>query len=269
MAIANKVLLVATATALSASSGTAGAAGRSFVEDFNTLDAQRWTVSNGWTNGDHQGCTWSAHNVAVEDGRTTLLLDDRASRERPFSCAEIQTKDVYGYGTYEVRLRAAPGPGTVTAFFTYNGPGLGLGAPHDEIDFEFLGKDPSSVQLNYYADGKGGHEHFAKLSSDASTTVHDYAFEWLPDKIRWFIDGKLVHEEKPKDGVPFPTHPGRIMISLWNGTSPSTLEWLGQFAYPGKPLAAIYERLSFTAAGEPCQYAASVVCRREAGHHRP
>lgn len=220
-------------------------------------------MSDGWTNGDHQGCSWAAKNVVIGEAGVTLVLDDTKSKDRPFSCAEVQSKDVYGYGTYEVRMRAAAGPGTVTAFFTYNGPGLGMGAPHDEIDFEVLGRDPRQVQINYYAAGEGGHEHFAPLpGGDASAAFHDYAFEWLPDGIRWFINGKLVHEVARKDGAQFPTHPGRIMISLWNGTSPQTEGWLGRFAYPGKPLTAVYERLSFTAAGEPCQFAGSVVCAR-------
>lgn len=36
-----------------------------FVEEFETLDEGRWYVSDGWTNGPHQNCTWSRDAVQV------------------------------------------------------------------------------------------------------------------------------------------------------------------------------------------------------------
>ena len=76
----------------------------------------------------------------VGDGGVTLSLTDEPFGERKFSCAEIRTKAAYGYGTYEVRMRGAAGAGVNSTFFTYVGPPFGEGLPHDEIDFEFLGK---------------------------------------------------------------------------------------------------------------------------------
>ena len=49
-------------------------------------------------------------------------------------------------------MKAAAGSGLNTGFFTYIGPTHKQ--PHDEIDFEVLGKDPSKVQINQYVDGK-------------------------------------------------------------------------------------------------------------------
>jgi endo-1,3-1,4-beta-glycanase ExoK len=87
----------------------------------------------------------------------------------------------------------------------------------------------------------------------------NYAFEWRPDSIRWFINGKLVHEARAEADKPFPKTPGKIFLSLW---ASDTLEaWLGKFAYPGKPLVARFDWLAFTKTGEGCQFPESVLCQ--------
>jgi endo-1,3-1,4-beta-glycanase ExoK len=197
----------------------------------------------------------------VGDGGVTLSLTDKPFGERQYSCAEIRTAQGFGYGTYEVRMRSAAGPGMVTAFFTYVGRPFGKDLPHDEIDFEFLGKDEKSVQLNYFSNGSGHHEKIVAFDFDASTTTNDYAFEWLPDSIRWFTNGRLIHEVKGKQGEPFPTTAGRIFLSIWSGQGSNMEGWLGRFSYAGQPISASFEYVAFTKAGEPCQFPTSVVCK--------
>ena len=240
----------------------------SFVETFDTFSADRWFVANGWTNGAHQNCTWSANNFRVSGGVLELVLSkngeghpppEKASEARAYSCAELQTHRKYGYGTYEFRASAALAPGLVSAFFTYVGPTPEAQSPHDEIDFEFLGRDTRAVQLNYFGAGAGKHEHMAPLSFNASEMMANYAFEWLPDRIRWFIDGKLVHEAKAEPDKPFPKTPGKIYLSLW---ASDTLDaWLGKFEDPSKPLVARFEWLAFTKAGESCRFPESMLCQ--------
>ena len=240
----------------------------SFFEAFDSFSAERWYVSNGWTNGPHQNCTWSAKNFRVSGGALELVLrkngagdtpPEKAAEARGYSCAELQTHKTYGYGTYEVRANAAAATGMVSAFFTYVGPTPHMPSPHDEIDFEFLGKDPRAVQLNYFGSAQGQHEVMAPLGFDASQTMANYAFEWLPASIRWFINGKLVHEAKAEPGKPFPKTPGKIFLSLWG--SDNSEAWLGKFDYPGKPLVARFEWLAFTGAGESCRFPDSLLCQ--------
>jgi len=236
----------------------ADAKGRSFVDEFNGIDRQRWFASHGWSNGPHQGCGWSRKNVRIVDGVLELVLSEDPDSEFRFACGELQSRAFYGYGTYEVRMQAAAAPGTVSAFFNYTGSPHGK--PHDEIDFEVLGKDTKRVQLNYYVGGSGKHETFPDLGFDSSTRMADYAFQWLPDTLRWYIDGKLVREEKASSDRPIPEHSTKLYISLWNGSGPNMEMWLKPFVYPGQPLIARYERLAFTAAGEACQFPTSIVC---------
>ncbi|HEY7689697.1 MAG TPA: family 16 glycosylhydrolase [Dongiaceae bacterium] len=260
--------------------------GGSFVERFETFEQGRWLVSDGWTNGEHQSCIWSAKNLSAGEHSVELTLRDVPPTEPPpaepspvqppsaapslaepspakpsFTCAELQTRETFGYGTYEVRMRAArPAvPGLVSAFFTYIGPTADRAAPHDEIDFEFVGKDAGAVELNFFANGVGNHSKIVKLGFDATQTMADYAFEWLPDGIRWYVNGALVHEAARIEGSPFPVTPGKIMISVWSGHGLD--QWLGAFRYPGKPLAARYELIAYTKPGDPCQFPASIVCK--------
>jgi endo-1,3-1,4-beta-glycanase ExoK len=268
-----RLFVVALALCLLAGIASAQDAGRtgtggSFFDDFTTLDRNRWFVSNGWSNGDYQNCTWSVDNVRAAKHSLELLLTDQPSGERLFTCGELQTNKFYGYGTYEVRMRAAAAPGLVTAFFTYTGPPHGAGKPHDEVDFEFLGKDPKAVQLNYFADGQGKHLRVITFDFDAATTVNDYAFEWMPDSLRWFVNGRLVHEVKRRPDEPFPTNPGKIYLSIWNGKGRDTEAWLGRFEYPGLPVAATYEYVAFTEVGKECQFPTSIVCTRGTSRFR-
>lgn len=238
--------------------------GPSFVDRFERLDPARWYISDGWSNGAHQNCTWSHTHVKVGPSvhsSLELSLTDRANSLRPFTCAEIQTKAFLGYGAYEVRLRAVPGPGTVTAFFTYTGPPHGAGKPHDEIDFEFLGKMRRGVWLNYFLAGRG-HESAVALDFDVTATTNDYAFVWLPDSIRWYANGKLIREVRKADGQQIPSQSQKLYLSLWNGTSPAVDAWLGRFAYPGAPLVALYEHVAFTRPGDACQFPGSIVCSK-------
>src|SRR5262245_53197591 len=126
--------------------------GDSFFDDFKSFDQKRWFASNGWSSGNFQSCIYVAANVKIVQGSVELALTQRPVKDRPFSCAEVQTRQGYSFGTYEVKMRGGAAPGTVTAFFTYEG------GPHEEIDFELLGKDPKAVQLNYFAADGGKHE---------------------------------------------------------------------------------------------------------------
>jgi endo-1,3-1,4-beta-glycanase ExoK len=235
--------------------------GRSFFDDFSKLDRNRWLISHGWTNGPHQGCVWSASNARRITHGLTLVLNNRRGAGLPYSCGEVQTREFFGYGTFEVRMRSAAVPGIASTFFTYTGPPFGAGKPHDEISFELLGNRPGAVQLNYYASGTGGHEQDIALGLDPSTTTNDYAIQWIPDAIRWFVNRRLVHEVKRGDAAnPFPSHPGRIILSVWTGRGPAQEAWMGRLEYSGSPLAATYEHVAFTALGEPCRFPASVLC---------
>ncbi len=226
---------------------------KSFVENFDSFDRSFWYVADGWSNGSHQNCTWSKRQIDTAGGTLTLNFSEGQSKDRKFLCGEVQTKSRYLYGTYEVRMKAATGSGLNSAFFTYIGPTDKK--PWDEIDFEVLGKNTNQVQVNQYINGKGGNEKLIPVEGGADQGFNDYAFVWEKDRLRYFVNGKLVHEVT--DPAKIPTNDQKIMLSLW-GTD-TLKDWMGRFSYQGQS-SMVIDRVSFTAPGDACLFPKSVAC---------
>ena len=211
-----------------------------FSESFKKSNEDRWYISNGWANGDHQSCEFRANAIEISDDGMRLTLSDRGGHVRPIGCPEIHTQARLGYGIYTARLRAAAGSGLNTAFFTYIGPPNGVPV-WDEIDFEFLGKSPRSVSINYRVNGEEHGPRDIQLGFDASQAFHDYAIEWLPDRICWYADGKMI--AKSPNGDKIPSTPGMLFFSLWSGSSIEDA-WMGPFKYK-EPVIADVQLASF------------------------
>ena len=228
--------------------------GTSFVENFDKINRKIWYVSDGWDNGAHQNCTWSKKQVAVQNGVLELTFEQRKAGKRDYACGEIQTLKRFGYGTYEARIKTAEGSGLNSAFFTYIGPTDKK--PHDEIDFEVLGKNTNQVQLNQYISGKGGNEKLVPVAGGADKGFNDYAFIWEEDRLRYFVNGELVQEVTDKSKIP--PNAQKIFLSLWG--SNNLQSWMGPFSYVGATNMSI-DRLAFTALGEECKFPESVLCK--------
>ena len=191
------------------------------------IDTATWYISDGWANGAHQGCEWRAKAISSAEGALRLTLSNQPGKTRRYSCGEIQSKALYGYGRYEARMKASTGSGLNSAFFTYIGPSHQV-KEHDEIDFEFLGKDAKLVQVGYWHDAKNYDMKVIDLGFDASKEFHDYVFEWTEKQIIWYVDGKEVHRTSSKN--PMPRNRQKIFFSLWSGADVVN-DWLGRFTY--------------------------------------
>lgn len=205
---------------------------------FENGGSSLFECADGWCNGSMFNVTWRAENCTFEDGRMTLTIDkDSKGGTVPYSGGEYRSKDFYGYGRYEVRMKAIKNDGVVSSFFTYTGPSDNN--PWDEIDIEILGKDTTKVQFNYFTNGKGNHEYMYNLGFDASEDFHSYAFEWYEDKIVWYVDGVEAHTATEN----IPVTPSKIMMNAWCGTGVDG--WLKAFDDTKMPLHAEYETISF------------------------
>lgn len=91
-------------------------------------------------------------------------------------------------------------------------------------------------------------ERLMELEVGAATGAdHVYAFDWRPDSVTWFVDGKLVKMISAADR-PIPQSPGRLMMNIWTGSE-------DQYAWHGPPefadgARAIYYCVSFQALGD-------------------
>ena len=166
-----------------------------FLDNLSSYNTILWRKAD-WSNGLPFNCGFTEQNITHSNGVMKLELNNTPAPGKYYSCAEYQTKKEYGYGIYSARIKAARAEdGVVTGFFVHHGTCWGC-PDHDEIDFEFLGKDPTQVQLNYFANGigiNGEHEKIIELGFDASSDYHTYTFDWRDYGILWFVDGILVH----------------------------------------------------------------------------
>lgn len=228
--------------------------GASFQDDFDTFDVGRWFVSDGWSNGAHQNCQWSASAVSHFPGRLTLEFRHDPTPTHSYRCGEIQSHQRYSYGTYEARIKAEEASGLNAAFFTYIGPVHG--ERHDEIDFEILTAQIDRVSVNTYVDGQPLHGGSYALPPPADAGFNVYSFIWEPNRMRWFVDGELIKEVKD---VVLPERPQKIYLSLW-GTE-TLNNWMGPFVHPEQPKRMEIDWVAYTAPGEQCQFDGSVLCQ--------
>ncbi len=206
--------------------------------DLNEDDSKRMQKADGWSNGSVFDCTWRGSNISFQDGIMRMKLDSDGENASPkWSGGEYRTRDFYHYGKYEVRMKPIKNDGVVSSFFVYTGPSDNN--PWDEVDIEFLGKDTTKIQFNYYCNGGGGHEYIYDLGFDASEDFHTYGFEWREDSITWYVDGIAVYTATED----IPATPGKIMMNVWPGIGVDG--WLKPF--DGKvPLEAQYDWFQFT-----------------------
>ncbi|NLL05646.1 MAG: family 16 glycosylhydrolase [Clostridiaceae bacterium] len=211
-------------------------------EAYFTGSSNQFESAN-WPNGNPFNCVWRPSQVTFSNGSMFLnLTRDNTGSGYPYKSGEYRTNAFFGFGYYEVRMKATKNPGVVSSFFTYTGPSDNN--PWDEIDIEFLGRDTTMVQFNWYKDGVGGNEYYHRLGFDASEDFHTYGFEWRPNYISYYVDGVKVYTGTRN----IPQTPGKIMMNLWPGIGVD--EWLG--SYDGKtPLTAEYKYIKYYPDGVP------------------
>ncbi|TYQ13127.1 UNVERIFIED_CONTAM: Beta-glucanase/Beta-glucan synthetase [Acetivibrio alkalicellulosi] len=213
-----------------------------FEAYFSNYNSSLWEKAD-WDNGQMFNCMWVPSQVSIVNGRMVLTLDQgNPGCQYPYKSGEYRTTEYFGYGYYEVRMKPAKNIGTVSSFFTYTGPWDG--DPWDEIDIEFVGKDTTKVQFNWWKDGVGGNEYYYNLGFDASQSFNTYGFDWKRNSIDFYVNGVKVHTGNRN----IPNTPGKIMMNLWPGIGVD--DWLGP--YCGRtPLTAEYEYVKYFPNGFP------------------
>jgi beta-glucanase (GH16 family) len=149
----------------------------------------------------------------------------------------------YLHGRFEVRMQSAEGNGVVSSFFMYNVDlNCNWPAENNEIDVEMTGNSEDVLFTTHYP-GPTSHNDVFDVPYNPHNEMHDYAFEWEPGIVRWFIDGQLVNVQDQ----PFVSnliHPMRIMMNLWAANTPS---WVGIWDPAIMPVSSQYEWVKYYA----------------------
>lgn len=219
-------------------------------ERFNKLDNTIWEIGDGAV-GSEAMCRFNKQGVLVQNGLLHLIIDkapipsswsEDHQQMKPaydYYCGELRSKHALNirYGRIEARVKAPKrqrASGYIASLFTYNF--AGDPKEWEEIDVELEGGRPDKFQANLiYGAGVynwtstrawGAWEDKIKIGPVDEWRV--YAIEWLPQQIRWFVDGNLVKILKHTDincstgcnppqkyPTPIPDDFTQIMMNFW------------------------------------------------------
>jgi hypothetical protein len=126
----------------------------------------------------------------------------------------------------KLQLQGSPPGGMIAGFFFYQlfpSPPVPR-IPHNELDFEIFTSNlqPSAVNkisTNVYIHDGGGDGDFNVPHSYpvapgfSPLDLHTYRIEWLPNKVTWLIDGKVIRTET--DHLPQASVPQQLHLNLW------------------------------------------------------
>ncbi|KAI8946796.1 glycoside hydrolase family 16 protein [Xylaria longipes] len=178
--------------------------------------------------GDPSTADWVAQGIPLTYNDNVILTMP------PNSVGTVLASTVYmWYGNVKAKMKTSKDAGVVTAFIL-------LSDVKDEIDYEWVGTELDIAQTNYYFQGIPNYMHSANITSlsDTNTEWHEYEIRWTPDKIEWYVDGKLGRTQlksdtwnKTANQWDFPQTPARVQLSIWPGGAASngkgTIDWAG------------------------------------------
>lgn len=78
-------------------------------------------------------------------------------------------------------------------------------------------QSPQSVQSGFDAAGTAGYQN-EHLSFRPDQQFHEYRFDWTPDSVIFYVDGKVMHTMTDNDNIP--TEPGHLFLNHWSNGDP-------------------------------------------------
>lgn len=191
-------------------------------EGFRALDTSLWQVPPAKNLGRSR---LDPENVSVEGGR--LRLETPAGT---LEGGEIESRDLYQYGSYRARIKVADAPSSITGFFLYREPDF-----ENEIDIEIHNDPEGRILFTTYAGGRETNNVEKDLPFDPTADFHEYRFDLGPEKARFYVDGKLYATFR--NGLP--KDPMRLLVNSWfptwlPGEGPATdsytyVDWVRQY----------------------------------------
>ncbi len=205
--------------------------GEAFIERFQEpLLSDHWFISDGWSNGDHMDNDWRKSQVSIGPNGLVLTLEKaQPGHPKPLVSAEVRTSPFYRYGYFEVNMKVPRGSGLVTGIFTY--AHIEEHVRPNEIDIEILGRDTRTLEATIHENGKPTYKR-VRLPFDAADGFHTFGFDWQPDYVRWYADGKMIFEETGPAAIRL-VRPQQFIFDLWGSTQ--LKKWVGNIDHNRAP----------------------------------
>ncbi|KAM0722164.1 hypothetical protein Q7P37_001605 [Cladosporium fusiforme] len=167
---------------------------------------------------------WGGSPATVGDAGLQLWVRSSVENGHVPVAEVVSPRSDILYGSFRAAIKFSAMNGTCGAFFWYHNDS-------QEIDVEFLSNKTSSVEFVVHTDepsdynfGPGskksdGSSRFTSIM-DFTEDYHEYRFDWLPDRVDYYVDGMLSWTAR--DRVPHSR--GILMLSHWSNGNPG---WSG------------------------------------------
>lgn len=218
-----------------------------FEDNFTEINSSRWLLRNDTFPG-NLGLFRPANISAATSGGLSFSVIEESLGVRNFSAAAISSRASFLFGRFEATFQATNVPGLVSGFFLHRD------SPRQEIDIEITGNHPDRLVVNvFYNPGSEGAKFdygyrgtpaTIPLGFDASKALHQYAIEWDPCEIRWYVDNKLVHRRDVWNPTPIPHLPMTLHFNTWPTRSK---EFAGRLTSNSLPASSIIRRITVDA----------------------
>ena len=186
--------------------------------DGTTLDQTKWSYQIGdgcdqslcgWGNNELQ--SYQEGNVVVSNGSLKITAKKERIRGTQYTSGRLTSKGKgdFTYGRFEASIKLPAGDGLWPAFWMLStDEQYGSWPQSGEIDImEYVASTPDEI-LGYihYGDlypNNQSQGNSIKLKNDVFyNAFHEFAVEWEPGEIRWFMDGILYSTKTPEDISP-------------------------------------------------------------------
>ena len=161
------------------------------------LDVKKWNPNDPWgreRNNELQAYVTNAFEV--KGGVLRIVAEKQASfydgKPREYTSGMMSTYGKFSqeYGRFEIRCRVPKGKGMWPAFWLLPEP---LGWPPEIDVLEIIGHEPNKVYMTHHFrddDDKHGSHGGSWSGPDFSAGFHEFAVEWSPQSVVWFVDGQ-------------------------------------------------------------------------------
>jgi beta-glucanase (GH16 family) len=181
------------------------------------VDLQKWSFQNGdgcdigpdlcgWGNNELQW--YQAQNAVVEDGILKIIAKRESQGGKAYTSSRMRTinKGDWTYGRFEASIKLPTGQGLWPAFWMLPTREVyGKWPQSGEIDIvELVGHEPNIAHAtihygNIWPNNQSSTNIFELASGIFNDEFHEFAVEWEPNVIRWYIDGYLYSTKTRND----------------------------------------------------------------------
>lgn len=212
MTLESRILAAALLVAGAASGAGAQQWNLVWADEFagTTLDPSSWSyqtgtgtaygLPEGWGNNELQYYTNFSSNVEVSGGTLKIVARAQSFGGQNYTSGRIRTlgKHDFLYGRFEARMRLPSTAGIWPAFWMLptDSP-YGGWASSGEIDImESVNTATTIYGTIHHGAPWPNNQHNGNTVNNGTNyglDFHEYAIEWEPDQIRWYLDGELFH----------------------------------------------------------------------------